>query len=146
VATWQDNLWIVDKKTTKTQLDDRYFAGYNPDNQVSLYTIAGQVTLHADIAGVIIDAAQIQVGGSRFQRRPIPRTQGQNEEWLADLTVYLRMLEAYAKINYWPQNDKSCDKFGGCKFRPVCSLDPSAREDYLEAFYEKRTWDPTVPR
>lgn len=146
VVEWNDELWIVDKKTTKGMLNDQYFANYNPDNQISLYTIAGGVVLHKSVEGVVIDAAQIQVNGSRFQRRPIHRTPGQLEEWLFDLSLTLRLMEAYARMGYWPQNDKACSLFGGCKFRPICSLDPSAREEYLEAFYTKRTWDPLVPR
>ncbi len=145
-VSWNDELWIVDNKTTKSILSDQYFANYNPDNQVSLYAIAGAVVLHKPVEGVIIDAAQVQVNGSRFMRRPISRTPAQLEEWLVDLKFYLRMMEAYAKLNYWPMNDKACGMYGGCRFRTVCSADPSVREELLETFYTKRIWDPLLPR
>lgn len=146
VVEWNDELYIVDKKTTKGYLGDSYFANYSPDTQVSLYTIAGQVVLHKNIEGVIIDAAQIQANGSKFMRRPISRSPGQLEEWLNDLVFYLRLLEAYARVGYYPQNDQACGKYGGCRFRQVCSADPAVRQDILDAFYTKRGWDPLKVR
>jgi hypothetical protein len=147
VVEWNDELWIVDKKTTKGILNDSYFSHFNPDNQMSLYTLAGQLVLRTDVEGVIIDAAQIQVNGSRFMRRPISRTQGQLEEWLGDLRYFLRLMEICAQRNYWPMNDKACNLYGGCKFIPVCSADPSVRGELLDAFYtDRRTWDPLKPR
>ncbi len=145
VVEWNDELWVVDNKTTKTMLNDQYFSNYNPDNQVSLYSIAGAIILEKPVEGVIIDAAQVQVNGSRFMRRPIPRTPGQLEEWLVDLKFYLRMLEEYARLNYWPRNDKACGLYGGCKFRMICGADPSVRPQLLEAFYTRRVWDPLQP-
>lgn len=146
-TTWNDGFWISDNKTTKGALDQRYFANYNPDNQVSTYDVAGNIVFKVETEGVIIDAAQILVGGSRFMRRPIPRTPGQREEWLHDLKFYLRMNEEYVRLNYWPMNDKSCTRFGRrCEFADICGADPSTRQDLLDAHFVKRQWDPLKPR
>lgn len=143
---FNEDLWIVDKKTTKAYLNTSYFANYSPDNQISLYSVAGRIIFNREIAGIIIDAIQVRVTGTRFRRQPIPRSTAQLEEWLTDLQFYLRMAEIYATINYWPQNDRSCGLYGGCKFRPVCSSEPAARPDLLDALYTTRIWDPLVPR
>ena len=78
------------------------------------------------------------------------RTPDQLTEWLADLRYWLTMAENYATMEYWPQNDTSCDKFGGCRFRSVCSKDPSVRERFLEADFiklpESERWNPIKPR
>lgn len=145
---WNEEVWIVDTKTTKYELDDTYFKQYDPDNQISLYSIAGYVILRQHVNGVIIDGVQTLVNGSRFRRKQIPRSQFQLEEWLRDFHVRMKQNEQYVADNYWPQNPKSCG-YGRrqCQFRPVCSCDdPGARQDMLDNFYTKRIWDPLQPR
>ena len=146
-VTWDDNTYIIDSKTTKYELDDSYFKQYTPDNQVSVYSVAGQIVWNMEVEGLIIDAAQILVNSSRFRRREIPRSSDMLEEWLTDFKFKLREAEMYAEANYWPQNAKSCG-FGRmqCMFRPVCSAEPTMRKTLLEALYIRRTWDPLIPR
>ena len=50
---------IVTHNTTTTTPSQYYFNQYEPHNQMTLYTIAGQVVLNAPIKGVIVRAAQI---------------------------------------------------------------------------------------
>ena len=148
IGIWNETLWIVDKKTTKYQLDDYYFQQYYPDNQMSLYDIAGAVVLDQPVAGVIVDAAQVLVGGSRFKRRPIHRTEQERDDWLADLSTWLHMAEMYAVTNRWPKNEKGCG-FGKmtCMFRGICSSDPRIRQEKLENEFVKRPrWNPLEPR
>jgi hypothetical protein len=84
--------------------------------------------INSPVKGVIIDAAQIAIEFSRFTRSFTFRTQEQIEEWLLDLRYWLGKAEEYAIANYWPLNDTACDKYGGCKFRKVCSRSPQVRE------------------
>jgi len=147
IVIWNDGIYIVDQKTTKSPLDDTYFKQYNPHNQMTLYSIAGKTVLEHEIDGVIIDAAQILVEGTRFRRRPIPRSTEQLEEWLVDLKYYLKEAITYAIDNHWPMRESSCG-FGRnqCTFRPVCSADPSARQEMLDSFYVRRIWNPLETR
>lgn len=140
-------IWITDKKTSKYALDENYFKQFTPDNQLSLYAIAGIVTLNKEINGLIIDGCQILVNGSRFRRQPISRSTEQLEEWLTDLKFWLASLQSYAAANHWPLNEKSCG-FGNrqCAFRKVCSAEPAIRQTLLETNFVKRTWDPLQPR
>lgn len=135
--------WITDWKTTRYALDEKYFNQYSPNNQVSLYSFAGGIiSKEKPIKGVIIDAVQLGVTFSRFQRYQVPRTPMQLEEWINDSLFYIRQNEEFVKNNYWPQNDTSCDKYGGCAFRGVCGASPEVRQRLLDGLFQRRTWDP----
>ena len=115
---------------------------------MSLYDIAGAVILSDTIQGVVVDAAQVLVNGSRFRRQPIDRTPEQREDWLRDLSLWLHIAETYALANHWPQNEKSCGwGKNRCMFWDVCSSDPSARQNILDSKFARRErWNPLVPR
>lgn len=135
--------WITDWKTTRYALDEKYFSQYSPNNQVSLYSFAGGIiSKDKPIKGIIIDAVQLGVTFSRFQRKEIPRTQMSLEEWITDSLIYIRQNETYVQNNYWPQNDTSCDKYGGCPYRTICAASPEVRPRLLDGLFHKRTWDP----
>jgi hypothetical protein len=135
-------LWVMDRKTTGSALSTAYFSNFNPDNQMSQYTFAANIVTGKIAHGVIIDAAQLAVGFTRFQRAFTQRTPNQLEEWLQNTLSYIRQAERCAECGDWPMNDSSCSKFGGCPFRSVCSKDPSVRETFLRADFEKRIWNP----
>lgn len=135
--------WITDWKTTRYALDEKYFNQYSPNNQVSTYAFAGGVISKDNpIKGVIIDAVQLGVTFARFERKEIARHPSQLEEWYRDAMFYIRQNEKFVEDNYWPQNDTSCDKFGGCPYRAVCSAIPDIRQRLLDGLFHKRTWDP----
>ena len=139
-------IWIVDKKTTKSTMYASYFDQFSPDNQVTLYTLAGKVILGIPIQGVIIDAGQMAVSFVRFGRGYIHRTESQLEEWLEDLGDWLAVAERYAKREHWPMNEKSCGMYGGCPFRHVCGKSPEVRQKYLENDFVQSPWNPAEDR
>ena len=143
---FHDKPWITDWKTTKYSLDEKYFDRYTPDNQVSQYSFAGTIIGHQPVAGVIIDAMQLGVTFTRYQRQEIGRTPSQLEEWLRDSIHFIRLNETYVLENYWPQNDTSCEKYGGCVFRKICSASPEVRPRLLDGLFHRRSWDPLVVR
>src|SRR5262249_43051879 len=104
---------------------------------------AGQVILSATIKGVIIDAAQVAIDFSRYTRSFTYRTKDQIDEWLADLGFHLGMAEHYATIGHWPMNDTACRM---CDFRGICSKSPKVRDKFLASEFEKREWNPLIPR
>jgi hypothetical protein len=138
--------YVMDRKTTGSTLGGYYFDGYNPDNQMSLYSIAGRLVYNTPVRGVIIDAAQVAVGFTRFDRGFSHRTEAQLEEWMKDLGFYLDQAERFARDGYWPMNDRSCHNYGGCPFRKVCSKDPAVRQTFLESDFERRPWNPLEVR
>lgn len=146
VVVANGDLWIRDDKTTKGSLGASYFSRYSPDNQMSLYSIAGKVILNEPVRGVLVKAAQIGVNFTRFQTQQIPRPQGVLTEWLSETATWIALAHHFAMLGEWPRNDKSCDKFGGCVFQKVCSVSPSHRRAWLEEDFEKRTWNPLEAR
>lgn len=143
VVTFQDQAYVVDAKTTKHTLDDKYFSQFSPDNQFSCYTFGGKIVYSVPIQGLIVDAAQVAVGFTRFERRPIPRHQSQLDEWHRDLGFWLTTAQMHAKAKYWPQNDKSCFL---CHFKEICGRPPANREQWLAAGFVKRLWNPLEAR
>lgn len=151
VVSFSDSLFVMDRKTSKTTLGEYYFDQYAPNNQMTLYTLAGQLVLGSPIKGVIIDGAQILLEKpNAFKRGMTYRTQEQLDEWLADLHYWLGLAETFAVNNYWPMNDTACDKFGGCRFREVCSKSPNVRGIYLKSNFkqlpQEERWNPLKER
>jgi hypothetical protein len=138
--------YVMDRKTTGSTLGGYYFDGFNPDNQMTLYTLAGRIIFNTPVRGVILDAAQIAVGFSRFDRGITYRTEDQLNEWMHDLGYWLSAAARYAERGYWPMNDKACNNYGGCQFRKICSKAPQVRESFLESDFERRAWNPLEVR
>jgi len=139
--------FIKDTKTSKYSITPDYFDKYSPDNQMSMYSAAGRVCLGEPVAGIMIDATQVLVNISRFSRGFAERTPNQLEEWMHDQEYWLRMNEQFVRNRYWPMNDTSCSKYGGCPFQKrrlgaVCSKDPSVRTAFLDSNFKRRVWDP----
>jgi len=151
IVRFQDALFVMDHKTTTHDPTGWFYDRYNPDNQMSMYVVAGQITIHSPIRGVIIDAIKVDEGGApEFGRGFTYRNPDQLEEWFGDLNDLIERAERYAEANYWPMNDTACGMYGGCQFRSVCSKSPSVRQAYLEADFVQRPederWNPLTPR
>jgi len=154
--------YVCDAKTTGSQLDQKYWSQFTPDDQISLYTYAGRAGLmnvdnpgwgdkpvlpmQRDIQGVIIDAVKVKVTFTDFQRQEILRDNFQLEEWFAGFKYDVQIMAELAERNYWPMNPTACHNYGGCMFREVCSKTPGARKQFLETFYIRDIWDPMIPR
>lgn len=147
IVRFADHTFVMDHKTTTSTPGPYYFAQYEPNNQMTLYTLASQIILGSPIKGVIIDVVQIAAGFSRFSRGFTYRTADQLEEWLENTKHWLRYAEGLAADGFWPMNDTACDKFGGCEFRGICSKSPSVRQRFLESEFERREpWNPLKAR
>lgn len=140
LVSFLDAPYIMDRKTTGATLGAHYFDRYEPDNQMSLYTLAGRIAYDTPVRGVIIDAAQIAVGFTRFDRAITYRTDDQLKEWTRDTVLHIERSYKYVEAKYWPMNDKACML---CNFKRICSKDPSVREAFLNSDFEKRRWNPS---
>jgi hypothetical protein len=74
------SLYVMDQKTTGGTVGTYYFEQFSPNNQMSLYSWAGQAILRSPVRGVIIDAAQIAVNFTRFERGITTRSKDQLDE------------------------------------------------------------------
>ena len=145
VVRLNGELYVMDYKTTTYDPSPWYFQRYEPDNQMTLYSLAAKVVLDSPVRGVIVDAVKVQ-DSPVFGRGFTLRDPEQLEEWLDDLHYWLNLAQMYARTGKWPMNDTACDKFGGCKYREICSRSPHVRRKFLEGnFYQlskEERWNP----
>lgn len=146
VVDYGGDIFIMDQKSTGGNLGAFYFQDFNPHGQMSGYTFAGRVLFNIPVAGVIIDAVKVVAGYTEFARGFTMRTQSQLDEWITDTRQWTEIIKFSVEHNYWPMNDSSCHQYGGCAFREVCSQDPAVRNSYLSTYFEKRIWNPLIPR
>lgn len=154
LVNYMDDVYVQDQKTTGSSVDSVYYYNqFNPDTQMSMYTFAGQAILGSPVKGVMIDAAQILVGVTKFARNFTPRTEDQLNEWYDNMMYHVETARnVYAawdcqQIAAFPMNLASCGNYGGCEFRAVCSRSPHVRENYLRAdFVKDNAWDPLERR
>jgi hypothetical protein len=148
IVRFAGDLYVMDHKTTYSTPGPFYFQQYEPNNQMTLYTLASQIVMHSPIRGVIIDVIQSPIADPpKFVRGFTYRTPDQIEEWLIDLRKHLEAAERCAEEGYWPMNDTACDKFGGCRFRDVCAKSPQVRDRFLSSNFEQRErWNPLKVR
>lgn len=143
----EGNLFVHDQKTTGTTIGPYYFKGFKPDIQFSLYTLAAKIIYKAPVKGVIVDAAQIAVGFTRFGRTPILHTDDELNEFYEETMTLVELTQRYTRDNYFPRRPSACGNYGGCVFREVCSRPPQVRENFLRAdFVRGPLWDPMKVR
>lgn len=139
--------YVTDNKTTGTTLSQHYFNQFSPDMQMSMYTFAGKAIFHIPVAGVMIDAAQIAVGFTRFERGFTFRTESQLNEWYDDTMYLIQDVRRATRERHFPKRLSACGNYGGCEFRAVCSRSPEVRKNFLEAdFKQGWVWDPLQRR
>lgn len=147
VVEYSGDVYVMDQKTTKAALSAYYFDKYKPHTQMSMYTFAGQAILAAPVKGVIIDAAQIAVGFTRFTRGFTFRTEPELAEWYDSTMFWIVQAQNASREQYFPMNPAACDQYGGCEFRHICSRAPSVRENFLRAdFLKTSPWNPAQRR
>lgn len=147
VVEYAGDTYITDQKTTGATITQAYFDHFSPDIQVSCYSFAGITAFHLPVRGVIIDAAQVAVGFTRFARGFVFRDKASLDEWYDEVMHTIERFKGYALEEYYPKNPMACFNFGGCQFRSVCSRSPRVREQFLKAdFVQKPTWNPMQKR
>jgi len=151
VVSMADQFYVMDQKTTGGTVGTYYFDTFSPNNQMSGYAMAGQAVLHSPIAGVIIDAAQIAVNFTRFERGVTTRSKDQIEEWLQNTIYFIHNFQDLTKHaqdeeTKWPMNPNACGNYGGCEFRILCQRSPKVRESYIRGDFVEHDWDPIKER
>ena len=161
LVDWGGDVYVMDQKTTGYTITPKYFDGFKPDTQMSMYTFAGKIIYNNPVKGVIIDAAQIAVGFSRFERGFTFRTEAELEEWYDSTMYHIAAARLATERSEWPMNrskcgshldhfpmrSSSCRDYGGCAFRRICSQSPDVREKWIKTdFIEGEGWNPLKPR
>jgi hypothetical protein len=147
LTEYAGNIMGLDNKTTGSTITARYFEGFKPDIQMSMYTFAGKMIYQIPVRGMIIDAAQIAVGFSRFERGITMRTDSELQEFYDTTMATIARARHATEMEYFPMNRTACSNYGGCPFRRVCSKSPEVRTQFLKAdFVQAERWDPLRAR
>lgn len=75
-----------------------------------------------------VRAAVSESSGRHFQRRVIPRTEGQIRDFLADAWMQARAMRDSERLGLAPRNPDACHRFGQCAFWSACSSGLSPAE------------------
>ena len=136
-------LFVSDVKTTKS-ISRQYFRMFDLSHQMTGYTLGGKLAFDEPVAGVCIDAIELQIGGVNFSRGFTHRTESQLNEY-RDLLGYVGSLaERFYHENYYPLNTAAC-LF--CEFKDVCSQPPELRHGYLNHLFKRaEAWNPLKSR
>jgi hypothetical protein len=148
IVEFMGDVAVKENKTSVSDVTKPYYtSNFTPDIQISMYHLAANVLFGDEVKvnGVLVEACQVGVGFSRFNRFIAKRHEENIPEVLLDFQTKIKEMEGYAIRNYWPKNEEACDKYGGCPFRKICSVPKSSREALLEGF-EERFWDPLMVR
>lgn len=147
LITYANGIYVQDQKTTSITITQRYFEGFAPDIQMSMYTFAGKAIYDIPVKGVMIDAAQIAVGFSRFERGFTFRDDTQLNEWYDQTLAKIEEVQRNTREAFFPMNTTACGNYGGCTFRSICSRAPAVRPQFLKAsFIQGSSWDPLRSR
>lgn len=151
IVNFGDQTFVLDHKTAGTTITGasgrNYFKKFNPDNQMTLYSLGAAIAFETPVRGVLIDAVQIAVGFSAFARDITHRSTPQLEEFLEGVYAYRKLAESFTLSGFWPMNETACGNFGGCAFRDVCSKSPLVRDRFLRTdFTQDKPWNPLEPR
>lgn len=147
LVEYSGDLYVTDNKTTKSAISPYYFRQFDLDIQMSGYTFAGKMIYNLPVKGVIIDAAQIAIGFSRFGRAPTMRSEDQLNEWLDETMGTIETARKAFTEQRFPRNLTSCSDYGGCEFREICSVPRDHRAAFLKGNFNKGIpWNPAVPR
>lgn len=147
LVTYHEDIYVMDQKTTGGTIGPYYFEQFSPNTQMSMYSFAGQIMYGSPVMGVIVDAAQIAVGFSRFERGFTHRTQAQLNEWYDSAMYHIAQAQKATRDHYFPMNPSSCGNYGGCPFRKICNKPAALRKNFLAADFEQLpAWDPLERR
>jgi len=135
--------FVSDVKTTKS-ISRQYFSMFDLSHQMTGYTLGGKLAFSQPVAGVVIDAMALQIGGVQFARSFTYRTESQLQEYI-DLLAYVgEQAERFYEHDYYPLNTAAC-LF--CEFKDVCRQPPQLRHGYLNHLFERReAWNPLRSR
>lgn len=139
IVSYDGSPFVMDQKTTSKTITPAYFEQWKPNTQMSTYSYLATATFPEPVKGVVIDAAQIAVGFSRFSRGTTHRTVSELEEWYDGAITAMHAARKATAERHFPLNPESCHHYGGCAFRRVCSRSPEVRKNFLAADFTRET-------
>lgn len=132
---------ILDHKTS-TRMGRNYFKSFNPDIQMTGYTIAGRAIYpELDIKGAIVNVLYFTMRKMDFFREMFLQQDWEIDRWFELYRELTREIMERPRDDYkaWRINDSYCIRWGECPYRDLCTVEEPDKMFYL---YEKDVWDP----
>lgn len=150
-AKWGGRVLAADYKTSKYQLDQKFFAKFKPVTQFPIYVLASHIIAAetqelASTDGILLDGIQVGVNFNRYNRHIVPYSPEEIDEYIENLQYWISQAMHCCETGYFPMNEESCTKYAGCEFQDICNKPPARRDAYLKGHFVQRTWDPLRSR
>jgi hypothetical protein len=129
IVKQNEQITLVDHKTTSR------FSDPSPlSHQFMAYAWALEQNL------IIVNTIGLQesyTGAQRFRRAILNFDDSVLDEWRENASYICTMIKLGMEKGFFPPNFTSCDKYGGCMFRDICSTRPDTREYKLNRDFVK---------
>ena len=146
IAQRGDDFFVIDEKTTKYYPAD-HVKNFNPDVQMTMYILGGQIVFDKPVRGAILNVAQILQTMTHFNRSILTRSEARLNEFYYDTLEVIQRIHSYVDAGRFPLNATACGNYGGCSFRDVCGQCPDMRENILKGnFKQSEPWNPAAHR
>ena len=144
--------YVNDLKSTAMNITENYLNGYQMDQGLIGYTIAARELLGIDTHHALIHAFWVQKEAKTkagkpldeyYHTKPLYFDDEQLAEWTSNTLLTVTEIEQHKLSNQWAMDyAASCNLYGGCDYRGVCSLPPSSRQQRLEMDFRRAIWTP----
>ena len=128
-------LMPVDHKTY-----DRWFDPLSLENQFTGYAVL------LDVKYITINKIGFQKSytpDKKFRRVKLNYTEEKKHEWIHNTAALTKDLVFAMENNRYPMRRTQCGLYGGCKAKPICEIDPRARDGIKEKMYRiTEPWNP----
>lgn len=153
VGEKQGRIDVNDIKTTGMFANDAWLEGFKMDQGLLGYMVAAREVLgidthYASIHGVWVqgepkDPKRAKPLDEYFLTKEIYWDDEQIAEWQANtLSTVTKIERAKFEASFDKDYGQNCGAFGGCPYRPLCSVTPKFRPQMIAMDYERKIWTP----
>jgi len=135
--------YILDRKSTKQTLSDKFYLKFAPSLQTSAYVWALR-EIGIPIKGFLIEAIQYTTNFVRIERKQVPVSDQQITEFLRQLTYYVEEYTKQRASGEWVRNYNSCNAPYRCTFIEVCTAPKNIVDLILENDYTTKTTEEPI--
>ena len=143
LAVYDGDLYIIDRKTTKLTITQKYLNSFMPGWQFATYLWALPY-MGLKVKGVLVEACQTMVNGTRWERERITMPRANLAEHEREIQNMVSRIDKAWEENFWPKSMASCNMYGGCEMRFVCNAPVGMRERFLKDRFEVVPYTPPI--
>jgi len=123
-----------------------YFDRDKPNHQYTAYMLGAQEVFGFETENFCVNVVEVKARPKTargqlpsFPRQITRRTKEDFEEFLQTLVYYVQRYLECKKEDFWPLGPVgSCNAYGACQFKQVCSQLPGQRENILRAKFKRQ--------